>query len=647
MQKRDLNPSRPLFLSVLVAVMGCLSHVAASVTVAPFSVERLSNGNTLIADGSILTPSGSNSRAVEVDSLGRLVWAYVNSDVPFLHSARRLSNGHTLMASTLDGKVIEVDRNGHRKWTDSTGLVYPNWASRLDNGNTLITDRLNDRVIEVKPDLTIVWSYTNLHGPHHARRLANGHTLICDSDSNQVVEVDSVGKTVWQYGTGLYWPRSAVRLANGNTLIADSRDDRVIEVDSMGVVVWSVDSTQGAYAAVRLANGNTLFSAGAHAIEVTRKDSVVWEYPGTVPVVVETLRVVNPSSGCTLYVHIHRPAYAEAGNPVPGVVFVPGRTGFGSSLDSTTVPDDIASDGFAFLHFDPDGRGRSGAYPENYDGFVNQDGMHACESVLASRDYVDTSKLGVYTRTYGITMGSGMIARYAEPHIKFLLDFEGPANRGQTCRDSGGFVPMPADSDSFWQQREAGRFMKQVSSAYLRIQPEVDSNPKLKKNQHAIQLIDSATAVAYGGAGISVWTRVNDSTMNPANRVYGDMSNPPVWIPQVQEVQDEVRVLLYLHELADQEPTLGTRRPQRQGQRLPSTLLRVGTSFPRGELSVTLPAANSKRAVTVHDACGRLIRQAVVPAGRRKATLDLNDLPSGVYYVSATGAGTEPFVVIW
>ncbi|HTW93076.1 MAG TPA: hypothetical protein VMH22_15405, partial [bacterium] len=474
------NDHRTWVYILLVAAAGNLSPVAASIPVSPFSVERLSNGNTLIADGSLLL--GNNARAVEVDSLGRLVWAYVNSDVPYLHTACRLNNGNTLMAASWGSKVVEVNRNGNRVWTDSTGLVYPNEAFRLDNGNTLITDRLNNRVIEVKPNLTLVWSYTNLAGPHNGRRLPDGHTLICDSDSNRVVEVDAAGTVVWQYATGLSWPRGAERISSsGHTLIADSQNDRVIEVDSMGRIVWSLDSAPGAYAAVRLANSNTLISAGVRVIEVTQAGTIVWQYPGTIPVVVETLRIVNPSSGCTLYVHIHRPAYAGPDDPVPGIIFVPGGTGYGSSLDSTSMPDDIASDGFAFLHFDPDGRGKSSAYPENYDGYINQDGMHVCESLLASRDYVDTSRLGVYTRTYGITMGSGMIKRYAEPHIKFLLDFEGPADRSQMCLDSGGFVPVPADSEAFWQEREAGRFMKQVPCAYLRIQPQVDSNPKIRK----------------------------------------------------------------------------------------------------------------------------------------------------------------------
>jgi dipeptidyl aminopeptidase/acylaminoacyl peptidase len=162
---------------------------------------------------------------------------------------------------------------------------------------------------------------------------------------------------------------------------------------------------------------------------VTPEDSIVWQYPNTVAVVVETLQVTNPTSGCSLYVHIHRPANAGPGHRVPGVVFAPGGTGYGSAYDFTTMADEIASDGFAFLHFDPDGRGLSGAYPENYDGHVHQDGMHACLLLLAGRDYVDADRLGVYTQSYGITMGSGMIARYAEPRVEFLLDFEGPADR--------------------------------------------------------------------------------------------------------------------------------------------------------------------------------------------------------------------------
>ncbi len=632
------NRRRTSLLAFLIVAVASPSLVAASVPARPLSVERLPNGNTLIADIRNYFVAGS---ALEVDSLGRLVWAYLKCDVPYIHTVRRLANGNMLMSSTGDNKIIEVDRYGDRVWLDSSGLLWPNDAYRLANGNTLITARDNNRVIEVTPAGLTVWGYYGLAGPHNGNRLANGHTLISDSNDDRVIEVDSAGNIVWQYATGLKWPRSAERLGNGNTLIADSRNNRVIEVNTSGTMVWMVTGVSMPFTAVRLGNGNTLVSEGeSRVIELTPAANIVWQYPNTVKVVVETLRVVNPTSGCSLYVHIHRPAYADSANRVPGVVFVPGGTGFGSAYDADSLPDDVASDGFAFLHFDPDGRGQSSAYPENYDGHVHQDGMHACLSLLASRDYVDTSRLGVYTQSYGITMGSGMIARYAEPRVKFLLDFEGPADRYQTCLDSGGFVPVPPDSDAFWQEREAARFMKQVPCAYLRVQTQVDSNPGIPDNRHAIQLIDSATAVAHGGAGISEWTRVNDFLMNPMNHVY-TLSDPPVWIPEVQEPQDFVRVLLYLHELADL--TVGIAESREPVQ---AASLRAAPRPSRGVLQVVLPPGLGKRDLRVHDVCGRLVERMAVPAGGSQATLDLGHLQPGVYYVSTAGAGTVPVVIV-
>jgi len=612
------------------------------VPVFPLGIERLADGRTLIADGG--ASSTTDARAIEVDSLGRLVWAYVKNDVPFLHTARRLPNGNTLMSASFGDKVVEANRDGEPVWMLADGLAYPNEAYRLANGNTLITDRDGNRVIEVTPERTIAWGYWGLAVPHNGNRLANGHTLICDSDNDRIIEVDQGGSIVWQHDVGLDWPRSAQRLPDGRTLIADTRHSRVIEVDSAGNVLWDVSGLTMAYEAARLANGNTLVSAGYRVVELAPDKSIVWQYPNTVPVLAETLQVVNPTSGCSLYVHIHRPAYAGPANRVPGVAFVPGGLEYGSSYDTTGLPDRVASDGFAFLHFDPDDRGLSGAYPENYGGYVHQDGLRACLAELASRDYVDTSRLGVYTREYGITMASGMIARHPELPVRFLLDCEGPADRSQTCQDSGGFVPVPADSESFWQEREAARFMKQVPAAYLRMQTEVDHDSDMFDNRHAIQLIDSATAVAYGGAGISVWTRVNDSLMNPPNQVYGSqlLSGPPVWVPETQEAQNLVRVLLYLHELVP-DLQVAAAEPRQVGTTVP---LQVYPRPCRGLLRVELRQATRARDLRVHDVCGRLVASATVAAGRTQATMDLRDLQPGVYYVALSGAGTVPVVVV-
>ena len=271
------------------------------------------------------------------------------------------------------------------------GLDYPNEAYRLANGNTLITDRNNNRVIEVTPQrddrLELLESrrpaqrqpaaerqhaHLRLGRQPGGRGRLRGHGRLAVCHRPELAAVAPSGS------------------ANGNTLIADTGHNRVIEVDASGAIVWSAT---GLVTAVHRRCGWTtatrwsLAGSSGRVVELTSADGVVWQYPNTVAVVVETLQVVNPSSGCSLYVHIHRPAYAGPDNPrARGGLRAGRRPGTAVQLDTTGLPDDIASDGFAFLHFDPDGRGRSSAYPENYDGYVHQDGLHACLSLLAGRD---------------------------------------------------------------------------------------------------------------------------------------------------------------------------------------------------------------------------------------------------------------------
>ena len=540
------------FSFVASAVLFLAATLFASVPCAlPAGIESLPNGNTLICDaGAMGQPT---ARVIEVDSNEHLVYAYVHADILWAHTARRVANGNTIITATDSNRVFECAPRRDRDvvWEMRSGLNYPNEAWRLANGNTLITDRDNNRCIEVDNAHNIVWSYANLTGPHGGNRLANGNTLISNSSGtpNRIVEVTPSDSVVWQYATGLAWPRSCQRLPNGNTLITDSNHNRVIEVDPSGTIVWSVTSGLSApFQSIRLANGHTLISTGARVIEVDSMKTIVWQYPPTASAVVaETLWVVNPTSGCSLYVHIHRPANAGPAAQVPGVVLVPDLSNAGTTFDG--FAESLAADGFAVLHFDADGRGRSSG-TEDYDGHVHQDGLAACATLLASRPYVDSENLGIYSRGYGIVMATGMVARHATPRIKFLLDFEGPSDRYQSSSDSGGNVPVHVDSDAFWVEREAGRFIKSVPGAYLRIQTATDHTGRIPDNHHAIALIDSASATKYGGSGVAVWTRVNDSVMNPEDKTYS-VSNPPVWIPEAEERNMICRDILYLHELAD------------------------------------------------------------------------------------------------
>lgn len=263
----------------------------------PCGVERLANGNTLIADAGNERHEGSE--ILQVDRYGQIVWNFQN-DLLFPHSTEVTEAGNILIADTAKNRVIEVTRAKEivfdsDSWAERSGMLsdgshlnYPNDAHRTIEGNLLITDRNNNRIVETNRYGEILWQYSEqLHHPHNADPLENGNVIVADSDQNRIVEVNRDGKIVWSYGDRegdeqLYWPRDGDRLANGNTLICDSKNSRVLEVDSERSVVWSFSLPYFAnfYDADKLENGNVLISDQQHqrAIEVDPFGNIVWQF---------------------------------------------------------------------------------------------------------------------------------------------------------------------------------------------------------------------------------------------------------------------------------------------------------------------------------------------------------------------------------
>jgi hypothetical protein len=271
-------------------------HDLATVLYFPCGVERLPNGNTLIADAGDLRSAGS--KVLEVNAVSEIVWRYAG-DLRFAHSAKRLANGNTLIADTNNDRVIEVTPSGDvvfstDAWSGGTGrlsdgshLAYPNDAHALADGSLLITDRNNDRCVLVARDGRVLWTYAHeVRHPHNADPLPGGHVLLADSDGRRVLEVNRAGRVVWSYGDGtpecLSWPRDADRLANGNTLITDSKNSRVLEVTPRGQVVWqyAVNHFANFYEADKLASGNVLISDQQHkqVLEVDPAGQIVWRW---------------------------------------------------------------------------------------------------------------------------------------------------------------------------------------------------------------------------------------------------------------------------------------------------------------------------------------------------------------------------------
>jgi hypothetical protein len=535
-------------------------------------VDLLPGGNLLVTDGGA-PPDGSGGGVYEIDRAGRILWSYT-AGLSFAHSADRLPGGRAIISDTGNDRVIIVRPDGAVIWSsdaialsDGSHLRYPNDAEALPSGNLLITDRDNHRVIEVAADGTIAWQFgqtglpgagaSRLNGPHNADRLESGNTIICDSNNNRVIEVDPAGAIVWTFAGGLDWPRDADRLPDGNTLICDTNNDRIVEVTPSGAAVWEHPVPAISYDADRLPDGNTLISCGRRILEVDGGGAIVWSYPGAGAEEVAWVR--NPTSGVDLYCHVHRPAGFEPGISYPGLVLVPGGSSDGSDFDASGRAQKYADLGFIVLHFDPDGRGRStagGSYTEeDYDGFLQQDGLHAVLRYLVDLPETDDANIGVLSMSYGITMAAGALARHAhDPGVKFLIDWEGPANRDDTARPHGHVDHDPAD-DGWWREREASAFLGQFQGYYLRVQSAADHVQP--DNDHAILLANLATHARHGGGGRSTWTRVNSAagvTANAPNVVYS-ATEPPEWIPEGVPVEPLLEE--YLLELAAMPPVAG------------------------------------------------------------------------------------------
>jgi pimeloyl-ACP methyl ester carboxylesterase len=236
-------------------------------------------------------------------------------------------------------------------------------------------------------------------------------------------------------------------------------------------------------------------------------------------------RITNPTSDAELYVEIVRPRHWD-GQPLPTLVFVPGGTG--SSADfkrSTPKLLQLADAGYTIVLFDPDGRGQSTGI-EDLDGTIHQDGLAAVIEFAASLHEVDTDAIGLATFSYGITMGSGTLARYPDLPVRFLIDWEGPADRYDTtfeCTPNPRIDWADCDDEDFWSQREALTFIAEVAVPYQRLQSAEDHvQPDVS---HAINMVNAAAQ------GAAPWTRLNDL---PPDQLY-DPASPPMMTDKIDQ----------------------------------------------------------------------------------------------------------------
>ncbi len=245
--------------------------------------------------------------------------------------------------------------------------------------------------------------------------------------------------------------------------------------------------------------------------------------------------VTNPTSGARLFVQVLGPSNRQ-GDALPTLVLVPGGIGASEAQKAQR----LADSGFTVVIFDADGRGQSEGV-EDYNGFIQQDGLAAVIRAAAALPRIDAARIGLVSYSYGITMASGTLARYPDLPIRFLIDWEGPSDRNATTTGCTGRTNniewQPCTDEAFWAEREAASFIGKLTVPYQRIQSEVDHVQP--NNDHAITMINAAI---QGGVP---WVRLNDYE---PNQTY-DFENPPAMIPEENDKRLEEMIARYVLEL--------------------------------------------------------------------------------------------------
>ncbi len=248
-------------------------------------------------------------------------------------------------------------------------------------------------------------------------------------------------------------------------------------------------------------------------------------------------------NGNRLYCHIHRP---KRDNKWPGIVLVPSALNDGSVFDRwlslNLRAKDIASHGYAVIHFDPEGRGRSDG-TEDYGGSAHQNDLHTVLKYLSSLHYVNPNNVGMVSFSLGITMATGALARNPDgSEVKYLFDWEGPSNKYEVTMNNKikFFKDYPTSNDTFWSSRQACNYIGRIRCGYFRFQCERD-HVQGDYKQHAINLVNGALK------GKAEWVKCNHNEVKfviEEKRLKKDF-----WISSWSN--QKLKMIQYINELCD------------------------------------------------------------------------------------------------
>lgn len=240
--------------------------------------------------------------------------------------------------------------------------------------------------------------------------------------------------------------------------------------------------------------------------------------PPSAPTEPATATVVNPTSSAKLAVYLYTPA---GSGPFPTlVVQEPVRV----ELRNARKRQPYLDAGLALVLYDPDGRGQSSGADDN-GGAVQQDGLKAVVDWAAAQPGVDRARMGMVSFSAGVMAATGVLARYPELPIRFLIDWEGPSDRTSFGCDAGSppGTSLPCADDAYWSQREARALVARVRVPYHRVQYETDHH----QPDHHCAVEMAQAAIAAGNPDV----RVNDGSAGAPIRSAADLTAIPDGTP--------------------------------------------------------------------------------------------------------------------
>jgi PQQ-like domain len=190
----------------------------------PIDAQWLPGGRLLIGDS-------RDSVLYEMDLRGNIGWKHAGIAPT---SIQRLPNGNTIVSTYQS--IIEISREGKTVFTHATqGHTYH--ARKLPDAHYVWIDACGEiteidangkQIAKAKLGNGLTWG--------SVERLRNGHYLVALGGIGKVQEVDMTGKVYWEKAVNN--PNRAVRLANGNTLVASHADQAIYEFDPNGNERW-------------------------------------------------------------------------------------------------------------------------------------------------------------------------------------------------------------------------------------------------------------------------------------------------------------------------------------------------------------------------------------------------------------------------